>query len=210
MAVTMHRDQMTARYLTLRKAVITEINKTLMTQHTHSHIHPHSLEECRSQESDATFCASESAPAENRPEPTTRNRPDPSLNSVRLRLPGSRIDCLGDLLIREGRRCGRSRVAATRTPPAAKAGYGAMRQGAKAVERIGRESVAYKLSPEDATTFRALSARGIHLSQDRADICFSTKELCREFAIPNQNSQQNLKRVCRYLAGKPRLVHQYD
>jgi hypothetical protein len=73
-----------------------------------------------------------------------------------------------------------------------------------------RESVEYKLSPEDATTFRALSARANYLSQDRADICFSTKELCREFAIPNRHSQAKLKRVCRYLAGKPRLIHQYN
>jgi len=104
----------------------------------------------------------------------------------------------------------RPRVAATRTPPAAKPGYGAKRAGAKAVKKMERESVEYKLSPEDATTFRALSARANYLSQDRADICFSTKELCREFAIPNRNSQAKLKRVCRYLAGKPRLIHQYN
>ena len=48
------------------------------------------------------------------------------------------------------------------------------------------------------------------MSQDRADIGFATNELCREFAIPNQNSQQKLERVCRYLAGKPRPVHQYN
>ena len=49
-----------------------------------------------------------------------------------------------------------------------------------------------------------------YLSQDQADIGFLTKERCREFAIPNRNSQGNLKRVCRHLAGKPRLVHQYN
>ena len=65
--------------------------------HPHSSIHSHDVEQCRSQESDATFCAGESAPAENRPEPTTRNRQDPSLNSVRLGLPGGRIGCLGDI-----------------------------------------------------------------------------------------------------------------
>ena len=69
--------------------------------------------------------------------------------------------------------------------------------------------MAYKLSPEDATTFRALSARACYLSPDKAVIRFATKELCREFAVPSRNSQQKLKRVCRYLAGKARLVHQY-
>ena len=103
-----------------------------------------------------------------------------------------------------------ARVADTRTPQAAKPGYGAKRAGAKAVKKMERESVEYKLSPADATTFRALSARANYLSQDRADIGFSPKEVCREIVIPNRNSQGKLKRVCRLLAGKPRLVHQYN
>ena len=121
-----------------------------------------------------------------------------SVNSVRVRLPNGRTCDLGELTMTE-----RLRVAATRTPPAAKPGYGAKRAGAKAVKKMERESVEYKLSPEDATTFRALSARANYLSQDRADIGFSTKELCREFAVPNRHSQAKLKRVCRYLAGNP-------
>ena len=67
------------------------------------------------------------------------------------------------------------RVAATRTPPAAKPGYGAKRTGAKAVKKMERETVEYKLSPEDAATVRALAARANYLSQDRDDIGFSTK-----------------------------------
>ena len=68
----------------------------------------------------------------------------------------------------------------------------------------------YLLSPEDATMFRALSARGNYLAQDRPDINFATKELCREFSRPNRNSYQRLKRLGRYLIGKPRLVYKYD
>ena len=87
----------------------------------------------------------------------------------------------------------------------------AKRAGAKAVKAmekvIGSE---YVLSPEDATMYRALSARANFLSQDRADIQFSTKELCREFAVPNRNSYNRLKRLGRYLKGKPRLVIKYD
>ena len=73
-----------------------------------------------------------------------------------------------------------------------------------------QHSTEYKLSSEDATTFRALSARANYLSHDRADICFSTKELCREFAVPNRHSRERLKRVYRYLIGTPRLLHKYD
>jgi hypothetical protein len=86
---------------------------------------------------------------------------------------------------------------------------GAKRAGAKAVKAMERVSDAYILSPEDATTYRALSARGNFLSQDRGDIQFATKELCREFAVPNRNSYNKLKRLGRFLVGKPRLVHDY-
>ena len=98
-------------------------------------------------------------------------------------------------------------VSAIRTPPAKK--HGVKRAGAKAVKAMERVSTEYTLSPEDATNFRALSARANFLSQDRTDIGFSTKELCREFAVPNRNSYNRLKRVARYLIGKPRLVYNY-
>ena len=98
-------------------------------------------------------------------------------------------------------------VSAIRTPPAKK--HGVKRAGAKAVKAMERVSTEYTLSPEDATNFRALGARANFLSQGRTDIGFSTKELCREFAVPNKNSYNRLKRVARYLIGKPRLVYNY-
>ena len=58
--------------------------------------------------------------------------------------------------------------------------------------------------------YRAISARANYLAQDRPDIAFSTKELCREFAVPNRDSYVKLKRVCRYLIGLPRLVYIYN
>ena len=57
---------------------------------------------------------------------------------------------------------------------------------------------------------RAISARANYLAQDRPDIAFSTKELRREFAVPNRDSYAKLKRVCRYLIGLPRLVYIYN
>ena len=47
------------------------------------------------------------------------------------------------------------------------------------------------------------------MAQDRPDISFSAKELCREFSIPNANSYRKLKRLGRYLCGLPRLVYTY-
>ena len=66
------------------------------------------------------------------------------------------------------------------------------------------------MSSQDATTFRALAARANYLSQDRPDINFSANELCREFANPNDQSLIKLKRLGRYLRGRPRLVHRFD
>ena len=65
------------------------------------------------------------------------------------------------------------------------------------------------LNSQSATTFRAVSARGNYLAQDRPDGSYSSKELCREFAQPNALSLQKLKRLGRYYVGKPRLVYQF-
>ena len=97
---------------------------------------------------------------------------------------------------------------AARTKSAKK--KGPARKGAKAVKKLERVSSEGDLNPQEATTFRALSARANYLAQDRPDIAFSTKELCREFAVPNRNSFMKLKRVVRYLSGLPRMVYRYD
>ena len=104
-----------------------------------------------------------------------------------------------------------SRLNAVRTKPIKKGNPAAKRQGAKAVKQLERSANAdFLLSREEATLFRALSARANFLSQDRPDINFSTKELCREFAAPNQKSYLRLKRLIRYLVGLPRLVYKFD
>ena len=62
------------------------------------------------------------------------------------------------------------------------------------------------LSPQDATMYRALSARCNFLSQDRPDISYASKELCRDCAVPTVKSFKRLKRLARYLAGSRRMV----
>ena len=84
------------------------------------------------------------------------------------------------------------------------------RVGAKTAKKLElAENSAFELSPADATMYRALAARCNYLSQDRPDIAFSSKELCREFSVPNKMSFQKLKRLARYLTGLPRLVYRY-
>ena len=100
-------------------------------------------------------------------------------------------------------------VGAVRTASAKKKNAG--RHGAKAVKKLEMAGNATDLlTPEQATTFRALSARGNYLAQDRVDISFATKELCREFAAPANSSQLRLKRLARFLVDARRLVYRYD
>ena len=100
------------------------------------------------------------------------------------------------------------KVFATRTKPLKKQGQ--KRVGAKKAKKLEiSEDSSYQLSPADATIYRALAARCNYLAQDRPDIAFSSKELCREFSVPTQSSFKKLKRLCRYLAGMPRLQYIY-
>ena len=97
----------------------------------------------------------------------SKNDDDTRLETQRgVSLPDGRTCDLKDLTLPERPRA--PQIADTRTPPAAKPGYGAKKAGAKAVKKMEQESVEYKLSPEDATYFCALSARTNYLSQDRA------------------------------------------
>lgn len=62
---------------------------------------------------------------------------------------------------------------------------------------------------EEATNFRALTARANYLAQDRPDITFAVKELTRRMAGPTTKDFADLKRLGRYLLGRPRLVLAY-
>ena len=100
-------------------------------------------------------------------------------------------------------------VAAAMTKPVKKP-TAKKRAGAKATKKLERlVSKGFELEPAEATMFRALSACANYLSQDRPDISYPGKELCREFAFPNKNSFLKLKRLVRYSCGLPRLVYEY-
>ena len=92
---------------------------------------------------------------------------------------------------------------ATRTPPAS-TNICLKRKGAKATKNLEQlESVGHALNPREATIFRALSARCNDLAQNRPDIAYSAKELCRGFAMPNKRSYEKLKRCARYISSWP-------
>ena len=92
----------------------------------------------------------------------------------------------GDKIIRQlADPSARRQMFDTRTPPAAKVKF-KQRQGARKVKDFERTMALEdgSLTPESATLLRGMSARGNDLSQDRPDVSFSTKELCRDFAVP--------------------------
>ena len=75
--------------------------------------------------------------------------------------------------------------------------------GAKGPEEEGDEE---DLDAQMAWRFRSAVARANFLAQDRPDIRYSVKELCREMSCPKARSWKGLKKLCRYLKGVPRMV----
>ena len=66
-----------------------------------------------------------------------------------------------------------------------------------------------QLGPERHTAFRGLAARANYLSADRPDCQYAAKEICRWMSAPTELAMTALKRLGRYLIGKPRLVFRY-
>ena len=101
------------------------------------------------------------------------------------------------------------------------------RQGEKLVEGLGLDSGCKStatpglkpiidklvedklLSSSSHTAFRALAARANYLAQDRPDLQFAAKEVCRFMSSPTETSEAALKRMGRYLLGHMRCVYTY-
>ena len=59
---------------------------------------------------------------------------------------------------------------------------------------------------KDASLFRAVVARINFLAQDRSDLQFASKECSRRMAVPRVQDWELVKRVGRYIAGRPRVI----
>ena len=60
-----------------------------------------------------------------------------------------------------------------------------------------------------ASKYRSLTMRANYLALDRPDIHYSTKECARRMSAPTEADWASLKRLVRFLKGKPRLVWTY-
>jgi hypothetical protein len=74
------------------------------------------------------------------------------------------------------------------------------------VKPTAEEDDEIELDGDGVWHYRSVVARANFLAQDRPDIRFAVKELCREMSCPNRRGLRALKRLCRYLKGVPRLV----
>lgn len=59
---------------------------------------------------------------------------------------------------------------------------------------------------EEMRDYRSAVARCNYLAQDRFEIAFTTKELCRAMAKPTVSDAKAVTILCRFLKGVPRLV----
>ena len=75
--------------------------------------------------------------------------------------------------------------------------------GVRLQEEVGDEE---GLEGEELTRFCSVAARANFLAQDRPDIRYAVKELCRDMAKPTRASWRKMKKLARYLKGQPRMV----
>ena len=79
-------------------------------------------------------------------------------------------------------------------------------EGSKAVVTLGTE-----VGDDEAkdgfekSAYRSISGRANYLSQDRMDIQFAVKEICRKISDPCREDWPPIKRLARYLQGVPRI-----
>ena len=74
---------------------------------------------------------------------------------------------------------------------------------------LSRDDEKQLLDEKEAYLYRSCTMRASYLAADRPDLEFAVKECSREMKEPTVSSMLKLKRIARYLIGKPRLVWQY-
>ena len=80
------------------------------------------------------------------------------------------------------------------------------------VEEPSAQPLSWKeteLGPQEASEYRAAAARLNYVALDRPDILLASKKLSRRMSAPRNVDWIALKRVVRYLLGRPRLVWKF-
>ena len=66
-----------------------------------------------------------------------------------------------------------------------------------------------ELDADKARSYRAIAARLNYISPDRPDIGYAVKEAARNMSKPRVSDFQKLRKIGRYLVGKPRLIMRF-
>ena len=66
-----------------------------------------------------------------------------------------------------------------------------------------------ELPRADATKYRAIAARVNYLAADRIDLLYASKCVGKYMSNPTVQSMEHLKRIGRFLKGKPRLIQHF-
>ena len=66
-----------------------------------------------------------------------------------------------------------------------------------------------ELRADGARSYRAIAARLNYISPDRPDIGYAVKESARNMSKPRASYFQKLRKIGRYLVGKPRLIMRF-
>lgn len=77
-------------------------------------------------------------------------------------------------------------------------------------DEIKRPDDDQELNAEYTTQYKSIVARENYLAADRIDIQYAVKALATSMSRPTNGDWQKLKRLGRYLVGKPRLIIKYD
>ena len=77
--------------------------------------------------------------------------------------------------------------------------------GVKLLEEEGDDQ---PLVGEELARYRSVAATANFIAQDRPDVKFAVKELCREMAKQTFASWRKMKKLARYFKGQPRVVQE--
>ena len=74
----------------------------------------------------------------------------------------------------------------------------------------GAQEEAKDMSSTDATLYRRAAARINYIALDRPDLSFASRVASSSMSSPKEGEDQMIKRIIRYLKGKPRVAIKYE
>ena len=74
----------------------------------------------------------------------------------------------------------------------------------------GAQKEAKGMSSSDATLYRRAAARINYIALDRPDLSFASRVASSSMSSPKEGDDQIIKRIIRYLKGKPRVAIKYQ